>query len=328
MPRCAFRLFCRLCVLASAVSALMASGCAVPEREPAVWVRVPSGDSIGAVAESLAAHGIVRSAGAFERYARMGKRHLGIEAGVYPLHPGTPMGKVLVELRKGRPPAVRVRVKEGVWLAELAPVISRELEIPLDSLMAAASDSSLRAYVRTEAETIEGYVFPTLYYVPLQSGPEQVWRQMADTFEARWSPGWNARLDTLGLTRHELVTLASIIEGEDPTDTDRPLVSSVYHNRLERGLRLQADPTVVYARESRRRLYHKHYRLESEYNTYRVNGLPPGPIGQPSRESLLAALYPAETDFLYFVATADGRHLFSTTYREHLATIRAIRGPR
>ncbi len=320
--------FQRLAVLAGTAWAILTIGCVAPQSGPAVWIRIPSGDSIGAVADSLAAYGIVRSARAFERFARMGKRHLGIEAGVYPLRPGTPMGRVLVELRRGRPPAVRIRVKEGVWIAELAPVISRELEIPLDSLLTAARDSSLRASLRTEAETVEGYLYPTDYYLPLHSTPQEVWRQMADTFEARWSDGWNARLDTLGLTRHELVTLASIIEGEDPTDTDRGLVSSVYHNRLERGLRLQADPTVVYARESRRRLYQKHYRLESEYNTYRVDGLPPGPIGQPSRESLLAALYPAETEFLYFVATTDGRHLFSTTYREHLATIRAIRRPR
>jgi UPF0755 protein len=318
----------RLGALTGCAVALILTGCQAPPAGPAVWVRIPPGDSIAAVADSLAAHGIVRSARAFERFAKMGKRHLGIEAGVYPLRPGTPMGKVLVELRKGRPPAVRIRVKEGVWLAELAPVISRELEIPLDSLMAAAQDSSLRAALATEAETIEGYLSPTEYYVPLHSTPQQVWRQMADTFEARWPPGWTARLDSLGLSRHELVTLASIIEGEDPTDTDRPLVSSVYHNRLEGGLRLQADPTVVYARESRNRLYNKHYRLESEYNTYRVDGLPPGPISQPSRESLLAALYPADTEFLYFVATSDGRHLFSTSYREHLATIRAIRRSR
>jgi len=134
-----------------------------------------------------------------------------------------------------------------------------------------------------------------------------------------------ARLDTLGLSRHELVTLASIIQGEGGDAGELALISSVYHNRLAQGLRLQADPTVVYARGARNRLYNKHYGFHSPYNTYQVTGLPPGPIGQPSVASIVAALYPAETDFLYFVATRDGHHAFSRSYREHLATIRTVR---
>jgi UPF0755 protein len=308
--------------------ALGTVACAPSEAGPATWVRVPSGDSIAAVADSLAAHGIVRSARTFERFARLGRRHLGIQAGVYPLRPGTPMGKVLVELRKGRPNAIRIRVQPGVWLVELAPVIARVLEIPLDTLLEASRDPALLSSLQSEATTLEGYVFPTEYYVPVDAGPHQVWRQFADTFEARWADAWDRRLDTLGLTRHEIVTLASIIEGEGPIQADRSLISSVYHNRLRRGLRLQADPTVVYGRGSRARLYHKHYQLESKYNTYRVDGLPPGPIGQPSHASLRAALYPAETEYLYFVATADGRHLFSRSYPEHLATVRSVRSSR
>ncbi len=312
-------------LLASLVLLMGTQACAAPDPEDAVWVRIPQGDSIRAVAESLAVHGIVPSADEFERFARLGRKHLGIKPGVYPFRPGTPMGRVLVDLRRGRPDAVRIRVKEGVWLAELAPVLSRVLALPLDSLLAAARDSGLRARLGTPAETVEGYLPPTIYYVPVNSTPLDVWRQMADTFEARWKPAWTARLDTLGLTRHELVTLASIIEGEGGDEGELALISSVYHNRLARGLRLQADPTVVYALESRNRLYNKHYGFESPYNTYRVDGLPPGPIGQPSRASITAALYPAETDFLYFVATREGHHEFSRTYRDHLATIRTVR---
>jgi UPF0755 protein len=317
-----------LVVIAGVMCAAGTAACVPAETGPARWVRVPSGDSIGAVADSLAAHGIVRSARTFERFARMGRRHLGIRGGVYPLRPGTPMGKVLVELRKGRPDAIRIRVRPGVWLMELTPVIARVLKIPLDTLLAASRDPELLASVGSNAETLEGYVFPAEYYLSVDATPDQVWRQVADTFEAHWVDAWDRRLDTLGFTRHEIVTLASIIEGEGPVEADRSLISSVYHNRLRRRLRLQADPTVVYARGSRARLYHKHYRLDSRYNTYRVDGLPPGPIGQPSLASLLAALYPAETEYLYFVATAEGRHLFSRSYREHLATVRSVRASR
>jgi UPF0755 protein len=312
-------------LLAGLALLFAAYACEVPDPEDAEWIRIPVGDSIHAVAESLAAHGIVASAEAFERFARLGRKHLGIKPGVYPFRPGTPMGRVLVDLRKGRPDAVRIRVKEGVWLSELAPVLARVLDLPVDSLIATARDSTLRARLGTTAESVEGYLPPATYYIPVTSTPAEVWRQLADTFEAQWKPAWDARLDTLGLTRHELVTLASIIEGEGGDDGERALISSVYHNRMARGLRLQADPTVVYALGSRNRLYNKHYGFESPYNTYRVDGLPPGPIGQPSRASITAALYPADTDFLYFVAAREGHHEFSRTYQEHLAKIRTRR---
>jgi len=310
--------------VAAALLAVL-QACETPDPEDAEWVRIPAGDSIEAVAESLAAHGIVASAEEFADFARMGRKHLGIKPGVYPFRPGTPMGKVLVDLRKGRPDAVRIRVKEGVWLSELAPVLSRVLDMPLDSLVAAARDSGLRARLGTSAETIEGYLTPATYYIPVKATALEVWRQMADTFEARWRPEWDARLDTIGLTRNEVVTLASIVEGEGGDAAERALIASVYHNRMARGLRLQADPTVVYALGSRNRLYNKHYGFDSPYNTYQVDGLPPGPIGQPSRESIEAALYPAATDYLYFVATRNGHHEFSRTYREHLAKIRSLR---
>lgn len=296
-----------------------------PDAKDAIWIRIPPGDSVGAVAESLAVHGIVKSARSFEKFARMGRKHLGIKPGVYPLHPGMAMGAVLVELRRGRPDAVRVRVEEGVWLSELFPVLSRALEIPAEDLWDAARDSALLQEIGTEAVTVEGYLYPTVYYVPVGSGARDVLRQMVDSFEARWEAVWDARLDSLGLTRAEIVTLASIVEGEGALEAERSLVASVYHNRLADGLRLQADPTVVYALGKRTRLYNANYLLASPYNTYRVDHLPPGPICQPSRPSIVAALYPPETDYLYFVATPDGRHVFTRTYREHLATIRRIR---
>jgi len=301
------------------------TACTVPEVEDAVWVTIPPGDSVGAVAESLAVHGIISSAESFERFARMGRKHLGIQPGVYPMRQGTPMGRVLVDLREGREPVRYVEVKRGIWLSELAPVFEQALGIDPESLAVAARDSQLLASVGARGETIEGYVYPTAYYVPVGASAREVLRQMADTFEARWKSEWNARLEWMALTRDELVTLASVIQGEDPHEEDRLLVSSVYSNRLADGRRLQADPTVVYALQERRRLYNKDYGLDSEYNTYRIYGLPPAPINQPTTASILAALYPDASDFYYFVARSDGHHIFSRSYREHLSTIREIR---
>ncbi len=298
--------------------------CVVPESPHAIRVAIPDAP-VEVVAESLAAHGIVGSAEAFARFARMGRKHLGIKSGVYPLVPGTPMGKVLSTLRRGREPEARFEVRSGIWISELAPLVEQIMGVPPDSFVRATRDSTLRARIGAESETVEGYLFPDTYYIPVGASAEQIVQQMVDTFEARWRPEWTARAESLGYTRHEVVILASIIEGEDPHHADLGYVSSVYHNRLAKGRRLQADPTVVYALGERRRLYNKDYGFSSPLNTYRVAGLPPSPIGQASLASLEATLYPLPSDFLYFVARRDGRHVFSRTYGEHLATIRAVR---
>jgi len=308
------------------VLAAALGGCAPRPLADAVWVEIPDGATLEAVAESLATHGVVKSAERFVRLARVGGLQHRIQTGVYPLRPGTAQHRVLSTLLKGRPPARKVTVRERMTLIELA----RELELTLGldpaDVLAAAGDSALRAQVGSTATTVEGYLYPTSYYVNLTAAAPQVLRQMADTFTTRWQPEWNARLDTLGLSRHEVVILASIIAGEMPLPEERFRVASMYHNRLARGMRLQADPTVVYALGERRRLTFQDYRITSDYNTYAIKGLPPGPIAQPSVESLEAALYPEDTDFLYMVAGADGSHAFSRTYREHLRTIREIRG--
>lgn len=289
---------------------------------------IPDEAPLPVVAESLAVHGIVTSANRFERFARMGRRYRGIQPGIYHLEPGWPMGRVLAALRRGAPPGGTVVVRERMTLHELAAEVERVLGTDPQALFDAARDSALRARVGTSGATIEGYLYPTEYYVLHKTRPLDLLTQMADTFLARWNTAWNTRMDSLGLTRDEAVTLASIIAGEMPHPDERLVVSSVYHNRLARGMRLQADPTVVYALGERRRLTFDDYRIDSDYNTYQINGLPPGPIGQPAIESIEAALYPADTDYLYFVGGWSGRHYFSQTYREHLARIRRLRARR
>jgi len=319
----------RAALLPAAVATIAAlAACHLPVPGPPAWVVIPDDAPLPVVAESLAVHRIVTSASRFERFARMGRRHRGIKPGIYHLKSGLPMGRVLAALRRGAPPGGTVVVRERMTLHELAAELDQVVGTDSDELFAAARDSALRARVGTSGATIEGYLYPTEYYV-LRSVPIlDVLTQMADTFLARWDTSWNARLDSLDLTRDEAVTLASIIAGEMPHPDERLVVSSVYHNRLARGMRLQADPTVVYALGERRRLTFDDYRIDSDYNTYQIKGLPPGPIGEPSVESIEAALYPADTDYLYFVGGWSGRHYFSATYREHLARIRRLRGRR
>jgi UPF0755 protein len=300
--------------------------CGVPQSAERVEVILPPGASVAEMADSLAARQIIGSARAFVMYAKMSGQSEGIRSGTYYLTPGRPVGEVVAELVRG-PILARIVVREGLTIAELAVVAQRELGMPDSLFRYAASDSILRDRIGARGETLEGYLFPTAYYFHVDAPADEVVHRMVAEFEARWKPQWNARLDTLGLTRDEVVTLASIIEGEVRHDVDRGYVSSVYHNRLARGMRLQADPTVVYALGERRRLRNRDYRFRSPYNTYLIDGLPPSPIDQPSAASLEAALYPLSTDFLFFVAGPEGKHVFSRTYLEHLATIRRVRGP-
>jgi UPF0755 protein len=293
--------------------------------EATIRVTIPQGATLTSVSELLLAHKIIDSPKLFRTYARFTGRGRAIQAGVFELAPGMSTRRVLDVLVSGQTALDVLVVQEGLMLREVAPEVERQLHIPADSVLAAASDPTLLARVRVPTETLEGYLYPSTYFVRAGAGAAEVVEQMVVEFESRWKPAWSARLDSLGFTRHEIVTLASIIEGEVRHPEDSRYVSSVYHNRLRRRMRLQADPTVVYALGERRRLFERDYEVVSAFNTYRITGLPPSPIGQPSEGSIEAALYPVRTDFLYFVAGPDGKHVFSRTYREHLATIRTVR---
>jgi UPF0755 protein len=314
-------------VLRWALAAILAlTGCDGSPRAKAVWVEIPVDAPLRAIAESLQVHQIISSASEFESRALEGRRYRDIKPGIYALRPGTPMGQVIRILRRGGPAMAKVVITERMTLVEVADELEHKLGVPADSIINAAKDSSLRLEVGAHGSSVEGYLYPTTYYLAFSAKPAYLVRQMVDTFQAHWNPAWNGRLDSMSVSRDEIVTLASIIAGEMPDPEDIFRVASVYHNRLAKGMRLQADPTVIYALGERRRLYNNDYRIQSEYNTYNFRGLPPGPINQPSSASLEAALYPVDSDDLFFVGGKDGRHQFSRTYREHLQTIAHVRG--
>ena len=311
--------------------ALTAAGLACARGSPSdlteiVQVTIPRGASLAVAAESLHVHDLIESKRIFQFYAVASGRERAIQAGTYDIPRDASVRRVLEMLVAGRPAERRLVILEGLSLAELADTVEKQLGIPASDVQSAASDPDLRARLGISAPTLEGYLYPSTHLVRVDATAEDIVRQLAAEFERHWHPEWTARLDTLGMTKHEVVTLASIVEGEVRYEPDRAYVSSVYHNRLERGMRLQADPTVVYALGRRRRLYERDYQTPSLYNTYLIDGLPPGPIGSPSEASIEAALYPVRTRFLYFVARPDGQHVFSLTYAEHLRTIREIRG--
>ncbi|MCZ6915974.1 MAG: endolytic transglycosylase MltG [Gemmatimonadetes bacterium] len=290
-----------------------------------VRVTVPRGATVGSVTDSLAARGVILSPRRFRWYIKLAGYERSIQAGVYDFPRPSPVADAVRALVAGQAAQNRLVLPEGLMLKEIAEFVESQLHIPAESVLVAAHDTALARQVGAREPTLEGYLYPNTYHVRIGTTAREIVRQMVGEFEARWRPEWEQRLDTLGLTRDELVTLASIIEGEAHHEADRFYVSSVYHNRLRRGMRLQADPTVIYALGRRRRLFLRDYETPSRYNTYLIDGLPPHAVGQPSEASLEAALYPRVSDFLYFVAGPGGEHIFSRTYREHQAAIRRVR---
>lgn len=317
----------RRAAIGFALAALAACGPRTPPpARETVPFTVPRGATLAEVADSLHAAGLVTSPRLFRFYATVSGRTRALRAGTYDIPRRASVREVLGLLVTGRPALRRLVVQEGLMLSETAESVASQLGEPAESVLAAAHSDSLRAVLGIERPTLEGYLYPSTYFVRVDATARDVVRQMVSEFERRWRLAWDARLRELGMTRDEIVTLASIIEGEVRHDADRAYVSSVYHNRLRRGMRLQADPTVIYALGRRRRLYERDYQTHSPYNTYLIEGLPPGPVDSPSEASIRAALYPASTPFLYFVARPDGQHVFSRTYAEHLQAIREIRG--
>lgn len=323
---------------AAAVLLAIACGGPPPDRcaEPVaadhcVTVTIPRGAPFAAAVESLAVGGVIDSRLTFSLYGRVWGLPAELKSGTYRFPTGARYRDVARVLRVGRGVEVRWSVPEGMMLSEVAALAEARLDIPAESVLAAARDPAVLAKLQLTgiASSAEGYLFPTTYQLPIGIDARGLVDVMTDEFRDNWSSTWNARLAELGMARHQIVTLASIVESEVRYAPDREYVAAVYHNRLRRGMPLQADPTVIYAHGRRlSRVWERHLRITSPYNTYLHPGLPPGPISQPGRASLEAALYPKRVPYLYFVAQRDGKHVFSSTYAEHLEAIRAIRGAR
>ncbi len=296
-----------------------------------VAVTIPRGATLRTATDSLAAHHLVNRRGGFIVYARLRGLGSSLKSGSYAFHRTAHWREIVDALKRGRGTLVRFTVREGLMLFEVADQAARQLGVPRDSFRAAAQDPLLLRDlgVYAVAKTAEGYLYPTTYTVRPRPGARELVRLMADEFNTHWSHVWQVRAEALRMSRHQIVTLASIIEAEVRYTPDLHYVSAVYHNRLRRGMLLQADPTVVYALGRRpRRVYEKTLLTPSPYNTYLHPGLPPGPISQPDSASIDAALYPATAPFLFFVAQPDGKHIFSVSYAEHLEAIRRVQDMR
>jgi UPF0755 protein len=309
--RVAFR---RLVVAAGV--ALSATGCRQPG--PAVRVVIPPGSSMRTASDSLARAGVVRSATMFRIYASIRRSDRGIKAGTYLLRRNSGWGDVVDALRAGKGLVRIVTIPEGFSIGQISAALAARLEIPPESVAAAVRDTAALRRLDVPTPTLEGYLFPDTYLFPEGTTARTAVETMVRRYEQVWRPEWTARLDSVSLNRHGIMTLASIIEKEARLAEERPVIAAVYLNRLRDGMLLQADPTVQYALGKHvARVFYKDLEVASPYNTYRNRGLPPGPIASPGRPSIEAALYPANVPYVYFVALPDGHHEFRRDLASH-----------
>jgi UPF0755 protein len=289
-------------------------------------VVIPPGSSMRAAAESLSKAGVIGSAKLFRVYAMLRGRDRGIKAGTYMLPRNESWNSVIEALRAGKGIVQVVTVPEGFSISQIAPLLATKLGQSEDSVDAAARDTAWIHRLAVPIPFLEGYLFPDTYTYPDGTSARAAVNAMLRRFEQVWRPEWTARLDSIGMTRHQVLTLASIVETEARLPQERPIIAAVYLNRLRDGMLLEADPTVQYARGRHvARVLYKDLAVESPYNTYRNPGLPPGPIASPGRASIIAALYPASVPYKFFVAYPDGHHEFRNDLAGHMLAKAAAR---
>ena len=301
-----------------------ASAAPTEDAQP-VRVTVEPGTSTRALGRRLEKDEVIRSAVLFEAWLRARGDAGRIQAGTYELPRDRSLPAVLDALVGGETVLVAVTVPEGYRLGQTAGAVSDDLGVDSAAFAGAATEPALVDSLLPdslgvgEAETLEGYLFPETYRVDPSTTPREMARLMVDHFWDVFGPEWRARADSLGRSVHEIVTLASIVEEEARVAEERPVIAGVFWNRLERGMPLEADPTVQYALGGHReRVLYRDLEVDSPYNTYRNPGLPPGPIASPGRAAIEATLWPDSVPYLYFFATGEGgAHTFSETFAEH-----------
>jgi UPF0755 protein len=307
--------------LAAALGAAALGALALAPADPggsSVLFVVEPGASLGSVASELAAQGLVRSARALEWLGRWRGASGELRAGEYELSPALAAPEVLERLVEGRVRTYPVVIPEGLNAAEVAARLAEAGLADAEAFEGVARGPELPALLGVEGSSLEGYLFPETYAFARGLPPRQIAEVMVRQFLALW-----AELEPLaraqGRSMKEVVTLASMVEKETGAGDERPLIASVFLNRLARGMRLESDPTTIYGIPGfDGNLRRNHLEDPSNrYNTYRIAALPPGPIANPGRAALRAVLEPSRSEYLYFVSRNDGTHQFSRTYPEH-----------
>jgi UPF0755 protein len=293
---------------------------ASPEK---VVINVRQGQSLRTTADSLHQNSIIKNPLKLIIIARIKGYDKRLKAGEYLLSAAMTPRQILETMVRGEVRLHKLTVPEGYNSQQIAELVAQAGFGESEAFNRLATDPDLTREMGIEAETLEGYLFPDTYFFPKNVPVNKIIKTMVQRFWSIFKPEWKERASSFGFTVHQVVTLASIIEKETGAPFERPIISSVFHNRLKKNMRLESDPTVIYGiKDFDGNLTRKHLKTRTPYNTYKIRGLPVGPIANPGRASLEAALYPEETPFIYFVSKKDSTHYFSTNLKEHNRAVR------
>jgi UPF0755 protein len=286
-----------------------------------VFVDLPAGTSVSAMADRLASVGVVPDALTFRVAARLSGQERRLQAGEYRFSQAATPAEVVDRIARGDVFVMPITFREGLTIREMADVFAATELGTADAFLAAARRPERIRHLDTRAEDLEGYLFPSTYTLARRASADVLIEAMVAQFERAFDSGLREEADRQGLSVRDVVTLASIVERETGVPDERPLIARVFLNRLQIGMQLQTDPTVIYAMMRAGRwngnITRNDLMMQDPYNTYRHPGLPPGPIAAPGRASLEAVLRPADASYLYFVSRNDGTHVFSSTLAEH-----------
>jgi UPF0755 protein len=277
-----------------------------------------SGYTMKKISKELKSSRIIGSATLFSLHARIQKADEKVQAGTYRFTDGMSPSEILKKLINGDVYEVRFVVPEGYSIYQIAELLESRKIFPKDSFLKQCFNPALLQELSIPAKSVEGFLLPRTYSIKPGTDATILIKEMVAQFRSTYAFKYANQAKSLGMPELELLTLASMIEKEAVVPAERPLIASVFFNRLKKNMPLQSDPTAVYGiRAFAGKISKKDILRETPYNTYSISGLPPGPIGNPGEDSIKAVLSPAQTPYLYFVARKDGTHHFSATLEEH-----------
>jgi len=282
-------------------------------------IKIKSGLSVKAIADSLEKYEVIKDADDFIFTTKLFGNVAKLKAGAYQLNKGLSPYKAMKVIVEGKVSSVNVVIPEGLISYQIASLFSKRLQIDSTKFIDKVNNPDFISSLDLNTNSLEGYLFPNTYAFYWGITEEEAIKLLLKEFHRNFTDSLKDIVLEKGWSVHQILTLASIIEGEAMVDSERAVISAVYHNRLKKRILLQADPTIQYIiPDGPRRLLNRDLAIDSPYNTYRYAGLPPGPVNNPGLRSIIAAIYPAEVDYIYFVAKGDGSHIFSRTWNQHL----------
>lgn len=290
------------------------------------FIVVEKGDNLPIISQKLKSSGLGFNSPILFISSKLLRIDRKILPGRYDFQKGVTLSNLLSKFYKNETSSINVTIPEGYNLYQIAGLLKEEIGLDSVLFVKTSLDASLIHSLGLDTKSLEGYLFPNTYKLFWKMEPEKIIEMMVQEFKKIIDITIPLQLKSLNLDLSKIVTLASLVESEAKIDEERPLISAVYYNRLKIGMPLQCDPTVIYALGGLSRLLtHDDLDVDSPYNTYKYPGLPPGPINNPGKASILAALFPAKVNYLYFVAKGDGSHIFSVNLEEHNQAIAKIK---